>query len=892
MSNNNFSFFKGGITSLKPTSSINIEDAYALIKSETYRQNIEIIRNSDDKAIVNAQKKKLDYFTFSGIFEQRKADELISHSSLICLDYDDIENLEKFKSNVYTNAFTLMSFLSPSGKGIKLITRTNESDHKVAWNTLNDYFKKITGIEADKSGTDVCRACFVSYDPNVYYNPNAKIFDVLPKKINKESPKNEVKMPDSELVRAKKLAERITNGRTDITGDYDTWLKLGFALATFGESGREIYHSISQFHNDYDSKETDKKFDNCLKTNRFDNPAFFFSRAKECGFTVVKNEYSQSSNTVIQTEDVLSNTHVTYDLQDFQIAVATGKAKMIVAEGFLIFIKYQTTDENNNHTWILEIRLPAAAPCYIEVSHDDFFEPKNLEKILGAMRLSMNINYQQLQQLRRFLFTCTTFSSAVKVLRYGLHPETELYFFANCAISKEGKILHPDKFGIIKYKDKYLSLPQINKGFDSPFTFIDNKVTFNEWYRSFSKAQSEEMTFLSASFLLFSLFRDTGIEANSFSPILFVTGLPGTAKSTLFYHMNYVFGADGKAMTINLKGKNTEAAFVAKIEQRHNGYQFGDEYFPNHPLTPLFQASYDNKAYSKMNMNSKSHLDTTDLVPKCTIGFASNFLPALPADEPFFSRLVVLVNNNRKRTEEQKEAYRELLIMQEGGITNIVREIWQYRDLIKKDFKKVYNLLRMSLENHLKRHKIGNPRYIYNVAQILTVPFILSVQGKIAMCESTDQVSILNDFVERSVKSILTSEKLVQEKSSLQEFFDIVQEMFDRGLIIEGVHHKFDGQDIVINLQRLYQKYTVEFKRQNRFEVLPPSMQTLQDEILAFEGLDSQSEEIRQNFFKKQRFSQESEPNKTDYARNSFKIKYLNLQEGFGIDFINIKNTS
>jgi Primase C terminal 2 (PriCT-2)/VirE N-terminal domain len=248
-----------------------------------------------------------------------------------------------------------------------LIVRTNESDHKVAWNTLNAYFKKITGIEADKSEIDVCRACFVSYDPNIYYNPNAKIFDVLPKKIEKESPQDEVKIPDSELVRAKKLAERITNGRTDITGDYDTWLKLGFALATFGESGREIYHSISQFHNDYDSKETDKMFDNCLKTNRFDNPAFFFARAKECGFTVVKNEYSQSSNTVIQTEDVLSNTHVTYDLQDFQIAVATGKAKMIVAEGFLIFIKYQTTDENNNHTWILEIRLPAAAPCYIEV---------------------------------------------------------------------------------------------------------------------------------------------------------------------------------------------------------------------------------------------------------------------------------------------------------------------------------------------------------------------------------------------------------------------------------------------------------------------------------------------------------------------------------------------
>jgi hypothetical protein len=269
MSNNNFSFFKGGIKSLKPTSSINIEDAFALIRSDKYQHKIALIRNSDDKTVVNAQKRKLDYFTFSGVFEQRKVERLISHSALICLDYDGIENIEKFKSDVYTNTFTLMAFLSPSGKGVKLIIRTNQSDNKMAWSALNAYFKKVTGIEADKSGTDICRACFVSYDPNAYYNPNAKTFEVLPKKVENESQKKEVKTPDSELVRAKKIVERIVTNRTDITGDYDTWLKLGFALATFGENdGREMFHAISQFHSDYDSNETDKKFDNCLKANR------------------------------------------------------------------------------------------------------------------------------------------------------------------------------------------------------------------------------------------------------------------------------------------------------------------------------------------------------------------------------------------------------------------------------------------------------------------------------------------------------------------------------------------------------------------------------------------------------------------------------------------------
>ena len=62
-------------------------------------------------------------------------------------------------------------------------------------------------------------------------------------------------------------------------------------------------------------------------------------------------------------------------------------------------------------------------------------------------------------------------------------------------------------------------------------------------------------------------------------------------------------------------------------------------------------------------------------------------------------------------------------------------------------------------------------------------------------------------------------------------------------------------------------------------------MQTLQDEILGLVKLDTQSEEVRNFFFRKLRFSNEIERDKTDFIRNSFKISYLLLQESFGIDF-------
>jgi hypothetical protein len=64
------------------------------------------------------------------------------------------------------------------------------------------------------------------------------------------------------------LIEQIESRRTDLTASYEEWRNIGFALADeFGENGRELFHRISQFHPEYDFKECDKQFDNCLKSN-------------------------------------------------------------------------------------------------------------------------------------------------------------------------------------------------------------------------------------------------------------------------------------------------------------------------------------------------------------------------------------------------------------------------------------------------------------------------------------------------------------------------------------------------------------------------------------------------------------------------------------------------
>ena len=103
--NQYFSFCKGGIKSQTPDSDIGIENAFALINSNIYKEQILAIRATTDKRLQSQQKSKLDYFIFSGTFSTRKAAGLISHSGLICLDFDNIENAEEIKKKIYADEF-------------------------------------------------------------------------------------------------------------------------------------------------------------------------------------------------------------------------------------------------------------------------------------------------------------------------------------------------------------------------------------------------------------------------------------------------------------------------------------------------------------------------------------------------------------------------------------------------------------------------------------------------------------------------------------------------------------------------------------------------------------------------------------------------------------------
>ena len=140
-------------------------------------QEIEYLRTLQTKEERNAIKRRLPQACISGIFQPtRKADNLVRHSGLICLDVDrkdnqDIDNWADLKQELAKLPQVAYISLSVSGNGYFLILPLRYPQfHKQQFVQLKRDFNKMR-IIIDPACGDVTRMRCMSYDPRPYINP-------------------------------------------------------------------------------------------------------------------------------------------------------------------------------------------------------------------------------------------------------------------------------------------------------------------------------------------------------------------------------------------------------------------------------------------------------------------------------------------------------------------------------------------------------------------------------------------------------------------------------------------------------------------------------------------------------------------------------------------------
>jgi hypothetical protein len=157
------------------------------IRTGKYKNAIIYLRKSlaeNKQEAYEKAKKSLPAFTPSGKFVGgRKPEFLAEYSGFIILDIDKLspEDLKKATHSANQSEFTYASFISPSGNGLKILVQVNteKASHKDAFLAVQDYYEKLLNLSIDKSGKDITRLCFFSFDAELYLNANASTFVIL-----------------------------------------------------------------------------------------------------------------------------------------------------------------------------------------------------------------------------------------------------------------------------------------------------------------------------------------------------------------------------------------------------------------------------------------------------------------------------------------------------------------------------------------------------------------------------------------------------------------------------------------------------------------------------------------------------------------------------------------
>lgn len=241
---------------------MDIDEVLHTIKNNPNKDAILKIRGLKDKEKRNKLKQKLKCICFSGEFSKRKAINIVKHSGFVCLDFDDVGNLEDaaiLRDSLADNEYIYSAFISPSGNGVKAIVKV-----PAEINAHTKYYEAVCetfDTYLDDKTKDIARVCYESYDPDLYINKDAKTW-VLKKEFTEITRVNNYpeyfKISDADLKAQvilkwfdKKFAMRIGERNTNL-------YKLGCGL---NRAGMQKGEAIAYFKNYYSAGLSEKEIE-------------------------------------------------------------------------------------------------------------------------------------------------------------------------------------------------------------------------------------------------------------------------------------------------------------------------------------------------------------------------------------------------------------------------------------------------------------------------------------------------------------------------------------------------------------------------------------------------------------------------------------------------------
>ena len=150
---------------------------------EDLKDRIKSIRKAKAPAEQDLMKMLLPVICPAGTFSERNDAALLQYSGVVCLDLDDVISPRDLKLLAKTFPYTLAAMVSPTGSGVKVFILTDSTDpsrHSDLYHHLGNVtgFKKRLDLKFDPSCSNPSRACFFSYDKDLWINKDVEPYPV------------------------------------------------------------------------------------------------------------------------------------------------------------------------------------------------------------------------------------------------------------------------------------------------------------------------------------------------------------------------------------------------------------------------------------------------------------------------------------------------------------------------------------------------------------------------------------------------------------------------------------------------------------------------------------------------------------------------------------------
>lgn len=247
-------------------------------------QNLRLLLQNGEAERYAESKRSLPSVTFAGTFHKRAMDSLKEYSGIVVIDIDKLNEsqLKSYRAAFASDPYIYSFFISPGGEGLKVLVKVDSppEKHLNAFLELEEYFKSTYAIAVDKSGKDISRLCYVSYDPEIYINENPVTVHIEYKVIvtttprfdeRPESFKGHVISKDAGYIF--KICEKWTQRHHEyVPGDRNNYIHI--LACNLNRAGVDVRDSMMLIFNNYSDlpfKEIEKTVQSGYKNRREHN---------------------------------------------------------------------------------------------------------------------------------------------------------------------------------------------------------------------------------------------------------------------------------------------------------------------------------------------------------------------------------------------------------------------------------------------------------------------------------------------------------------------------------------------------------------------------------------------------------------------------------------------